>query len=397
MRAQSTAAAAVLAVVVVGLIALCSAAPLQFVCTADEDCNLNGVCSGGVCNCDPWWQDDDCGALNLRPARRNTGYNRTSELISSWGAKIVKDPKVASLYHLFAAEFINHCGLDYWSPNSRVIRAVSFQPDGPFEFAEEVLGTFHHNPTIVWSESDQLWLLYTIGCNTNDTLTCSTANNSSPSDEALLPADLTCSFGNTQNGESGISLFTSPTLYGPWQPHVYVLDSNTLGTWDCDTTNPSPLVLKDGSILLMYRGCSYQCGNREMIGLAWADRYDANYTRLFDEPLFLNPNEDPFIWRDSRGNFHALMHSLEPGGAFGDGPKVGRHAFSRDAKWWTFGSATLAYSTNVQFDDGTSIDYFRRERPQLYFENGVPLFLVTGVQEKNQKTSYTLVQPLAAE
>ena len=41
------------------------------------------------------------------------------------------------------------CGLNDWSPNSRVIRAVSDNVVGPYQFVEEILPTFHHNPSVV--------------------------------------------------------------------------------------------------------------------------------------------------------------------------------------------------------------------------------------------------------
>lgn len=43
------------------------------------------------------------------------------------------------------------------------------------------------------------------------------------------------------------------------------------------------------------------------------------------------------------------------------------------------------------------MDYYRRERPKLFFsEDGemTPLYLVNGVQEFGSKASYTLIQPI---
>ena len=53
-----------------------------------------------------------------------------------------------------------------------------------------------------------------------------------------------------------------------------------------------------------------------------------------------------------------LTHSLEPGGGFGDGPKVGRHAYARalgDA--WTFNNVTLAYNCTVQMEGGGVVEF----------------------------------------
>ena len=99
------------------------------------------------------------------PATRGAGYDRTSDGTSSWGGRIVPDPVDGNLYHLFAAEFTGKCGLDYWSPMSRIIRAESRTgPAGPYAFAAEVVGTFAHNPTVVADPTRQQWLMYHIGC-----------------------------------------------------------------------------------------------------------------------------------------------------------------------------------------------------------------------------------------
>lgn len=130
-----------------------------------------------------------------------------------------------------------------------------------------------------------------------------------------------------------------------------------------------------------------------------ASKFDGEYTRLNqDQPIFQNPAEDPFVWRDARGNFHMLLHSLEKGGGFGDGPKVGRHAFSRAVDGpWAFNNATLAYNTLVKYDDGSEVNFYRRERPQLifsYHHSLNPLYMTTGVQEQNSSMSYTVIVPI---
>ena len=171
-----------------------------------------------------------------------------------------------------------------------------------------------------------------------------------------------------------------------------------------DTTNPSPFPLYSAddnttAVLLAYRGCEYNCGGGEYLNLALASHYRGPYHRLHSSPLFPNPNEDPFVWRDKRGHFHLLAHSLETGGSFGDGPRVGRHAYARrlDGEW-TFGNRTLAFSTAVEWTDGSVTQYYRRERPQLVFSDDgemTPLYLTNGVQEEGQVSSYTLIQPLS--
>src|SRR3954462_2236672 len=105
-------------------------------------------------------------------------------------------------------------------------------------------------------------------------------------------------------------------------------------------------------------------------------------------------SEDPFLWRDKRGHWHLLVHWMiditERGEKF---PRVGGHLFARELTGnWTF-KLQEVYNTTVTFIDGTSVDYYRRERPKLFFSDDgemTPLYLVNGVQEFNSSGSYTL-------
>lgn len=203
-------------------------APLA--CATDEDCALNGVCQvkTGVCACDAGWMGPACGQLRLAPARRGTGYNLTgaSPPTSSWGATIYQGisragPRtsagtgVNSTWHMYAAEFTDHCDISHWSPNSRIVRATSEQgPLGPYHFAAEAVGAFAHNPKVVRAP-DGTWLMYTIGT----PLPASALFNCS-GDGAALPRTPGRTPGNL---ESNVTLFTSEALEGPWQRFGQVL------------------------------------------------------------------------------------------------------------------------------------------------------------------------------
>ena len=358
-------------------------------CVVDDDCSLNGVCQQHSCVCDPGWIGPDCGALNLQPATPGSSYNRTGEGVSSWGGKVVRDVTNASLWHLFVCEFTGGCGLRFWAPMSRIIRAESSTgPAGPFTFAAEIVSMFATNPTLAHG-ADGTFLLYYIGCPFPQPPVCESPNFS-------------CGPGDALNGESGVSLLTSRDLYS-WEPQGMVFNGSAPTSWDADTSNPSPLVLANGTVVLAYRGCPENCtdaSTTERIGFASAPSPAAPYTRLSAAPIFDNPNEDPHVWQDSRGHWHLLMHSLEHGGGWGSGPNVGRHAWARDVVGpWTFGSATLAYNTTVHFTDGSVTTYSRRERPQLLWSDGSqphPVMLTTGVQEIGTDRSYTLCQPIAS-
>jgi len=98
-------------------------------------------------------------------------------------------------------------------------------------------------------------------------------------------------------------------------------------------------------------------------------------------------DEDPFLWVDTRGNFHMLTHHFHPQGGY--------HAFSKDGLNWTYGG--LAYNMTVLWDDGTTMTMKRRERPELVFNNqGVPYILYNGVEPNPtlEDFSFMMAQPL---
>ena len=65
-------------------------------CSSDEDCQLSGICSGGVCQCDAIWKGDDCSELNfLAPDDVQPAYP-PPDLVNdttSWGASVPSAPK----------------------------------------------------------------------------------------------------------------------------------------------------------------------------------------------------------------------------------------------------------------------------------------------------------------
>ena len=184
-------------------------------CSVDDDCSLNGVCRTGTstCECDSGWTGVDCGVLDLLPTAVGSGFNNNnaSDTPSSWGGKPVFD---GGKWHLYASEFVQGCGLNDWSPNSRVVRAESSSLFGPFVFAEEVLPTFHHNPSVVRAP-DGRWLLTVIGRDCNNTVNCS---DGKPHPAPIFAA---CPLANDSapgNMESGISMYTSKSLVnGTWE------------------------------------------------------------------------------------------------------------------------------------------------------------------------------------
>ena len=74
---------------------------------------------------------------------------------------------------------------------------------------------------------------------------------------------------------------------------------------------------------------------------------------------------------------------------------VGGHAWSVDGETWRYAIGT--FNTTVEYDDGSTVTFFGRERPHLIFnEDGEPTHLVTGAKVQGSDATFTHIQPTAA-
>ena len=115
-------------------------------CRNDDDCSLNGKCdaSTGACACRPAWKGRRCELLNLGEPTRGAGYRGTDDghNTSSWGGAVLKGGD--GVYHMWAAEMTEHCGIGTWQQNSRVIHATSATPGGVY--TRKVRRAFQNSP-----------------------------------------------------------------------------------------------------------------------------------------------------------------------------------------------------------------------------------------------------------
>eukprot|EP01052_Picozoa_sp_SAG31_P061483 SAG31_NODE_20555_length_571_cov_0.864407_1_plen_133_part_10 len=111
------------------------------------DCSLNGKCDtpSGQCMCGAGWTGPRCSTLRLQPAERNSGLHSVDDgrPTSSWGGVVNKLPGGPSTgWGMVAAEMVNHCGIDSWTRNSRIVFAVSNEPGGKFRRQLQIEGYF---------------------------------------------------------------------------------------------------------------------------------------------------------------------------------------------------------------------------------------------------------------
>ena len=371
-------------------------------CGERDLCSLNGDCIGGACVCDAAWTGPTCAQVNLVPltpemaargAYRPQAHSPYTGSATSWGGRPLRDAHGA--YHLYVAELANNCTLTSWVPNSRVTHAIADAPEGPYSYQSTVFETFHHNPSVLRHPNpptpDSAYLMYLIGGPMNATADCANGR------------------GDPDHLESSILISTAATPEGPWSaPMGPVLARGAATDWDFIVTNPAPVILPNGTVLLYYRGTpKYDMGGRygrdiagekrkryvgapldlvESVGLATAPHWSGPYTKRFEKPILSVMNEDPFAWKDERG-FKMLTHGR-------DDWWNTHFAYSEDGLAWSDGS-DIATGPNVTLTDGSIAVFTNRERPHIYFNEttGKPALLFNGVCPGPKYTyAYTIAQ-----
>eukprot|EP01051_Picozoa_sp_SAG22_P010536 SAG22_NODE_954_length_6332_cov_4.111343_3_plen_462_part_00 len=329
-----------------------------FACSSDADCQLNGVCRSARCDCDAAWQGDDCGRLAF-DGDSELAYGGPQSGVSSWGGGPPVFDAATKEYVLFVTEIAHHCGLDQWQHLSTVVAASAASPAGPFvrRPGKPAITAQAHNPYYAYDARSKTHLIYHIGTGSgavyNSSLHCT--NGTTPASDGQKPS--------ARPGEpvleSGLEYSEQPNLHAAKslaRPFVKVNFSlppgHTAAGWGND--NPAPFVFPNGSVLMLSRkyngtAAKLKIVPHDTIWLVRADSYRGPYELVHDRPLFSDwfaahgpfNEEDPCIWRDSRGNFHALFHFTRG------------HAWSADGLTWSWGGSTRghprpAFEANVR-------------------------------------------------
>ena len=262
-------------------------------CSDDMGCSLLGICTAGVCQCDQGWAGPDCSRADLKPLNLSLGYNNGTD--STWGGRPIKDPTTGR-WSLLVCQMTKSCPLDYWTTNSLVVRAEAATAAGPFRFVETVYPLFHTNPQVIGPTPDGYYLLFTVGANANPgsvAIDCTKTPRPPASSRNSHAAGL-ISMGYSKG---------SPT--GPWSSLRVVLtnynNSKISPTdWNCLTSNPSPTLLPNGTVMLVWSslpctGPNYGKFGTSM-GVAFATHWNDTYTQskvpiwLKEGPAWPEPN-----------------------------------------------------------------------------------------------------------
>ena len=262
--------------------------------------------------------------LNFLPSVKNSGFSMDGWYV--WCGSVIKENDT---YYLFAARWPKETGFpEGYLTHSEIILASTNDLSKPFTFQKVLISKregekwdscMAHNPFIL--KKDDLYLLYYIG---------------SPD-------------GSMKNRAIGYA--SSKSLTEGWcrSENAIPLPPNA--------NNPAILVEDNGSILLYYRD-----GNLR-VSVARAENFDGQY-QVIAENLFPNSKiEDMFVYKDGSDYIMIAEDAL---GTYTGVVKGGVKFTSNDGIHWSEASAQLAYDFEVNYDDGSSAQLQRRERPFLF-------------------------------
>jgi predicted GH43/DUF377 family glycosyl hydrolase len=309
-----------------------------------------------------------------------------------WGGSVIKheDDK----YYMFASRWPKRLSMGAWVTNSEIVLAVSDTPEGPYKFKQVILpargneywdGMATHNPNIQYHEGK--YILYYTGI---------TYNFDQPKD--IKPSrDLYERAWNSKR--IGVAVADSPT--GPWKRMDKPAIEPRKNKWDgAITSNPAPVVHKDGSVLLIYKSAPVpypeRNQNRTMrFGVAKADHYLGDYKRIGENnQIKMKPIdtsvEDPYIWFD--GSKYFMLAKCMDKSITGE-KGAGFIASSVDGIEWQTPENPTAYGKTVKLSDGTIEKMVKLERPQILLEDGRPTHVFFACRNLEQEI-FNMVRPL---
>ncbi|MEO9513476.1 MAG: glycoside hydrolase family protein [Flavobacteriaceae bacterium] len=294
-----------------------------------------------------------------------------------WGSSVVKGED--GKYHMYASRWPKYLKFHPgWMIKSEIVHAVSNTPEGPYQFKDVALGARGaqfwdgrscHNPKIV--KYKDTYILYYMGStHPFEELTAETADQ----------LTLTSKWCVAGRWSKRVGLATSKSPNGPWKRlDKPILEVKPNSYYSFLTSNPSPLIKADGSVVLLFKGRSHQedgiTHTDQFIGVATAPSYNSPYT-VSAEPLFsptkMGEVEDPHLWSDATG-FHMIAKDMT--GAISNGYHGGILAHSKDGMHWELDKNPLAYTRKVKWDTGKTTEQGQLERPFVFVENGKPTHL----------------------
>lgn len=307
-----------------------------------------------------------------------------------WCGSVIKGDD--GKYHMFYSRWPRKLGHLAWVTRSEVAHAISYSPFGPWEHHDIALpargtnfwdGSCTHNPTVIRIRGK--YYLYYMG-NYGDGLVGSSLN-----------------WTHRNHQRIGVAVADSP--FGPWQRFdkpVIDVSTDTNAPDALVVTNPSVTQRPDGGVLMIYKAVGLKrplpFGGPVVHLVATADSATGPFKKLpgtvFDAEGVMFAAEDPFVWRgadrywavvkDNAGYFTKRGYSL----ALWE---------STDGINWKMAKNPLVAVPEITWADGRKQKLTALERPQILFENGIPIALICAAAEtKDPDGSFSIQIPLKA-
>ena len=318
-------------------------------CATDFDCNLAGECDqhrARTCYCDAAWTGSRCQYLDGKPNRGTAALRQAHS--SSWGGRPVVESQATpsppkTLVHGFFSVLGGSCGMNLWDNVSFIAHTTSDSPNGagPHVVADVAIPTFascvDHVTLNDTQTGEELYVLFHNGdgqpraCSV-ETPDCSqkpigwiadcsgpgTANNgttpdanvtaypASPPPVGFIPSN-------------GVHVSNDPA--GPWQPPV---PGAVLGYPYCDC--PAVHALRNGSVVVWCQAIEFNYTSvnttisipQLFINQGWGTPFEARnvsvnipikFSEIASRYKQVLRFDEPTLWVDKRGNWHALMHN----------------------------------------------------------------------------------------
>lgn len=293
-------------------------------------------------------------------------------------------------YYLAYSRWRRELGFGAWVTDSEICLGRADTMLGKFEYVltirtKDTLGRWDsscaHNPTVL--AYDGRFYLYYMG-----------------NDGDFTPERGWWDYRNRQR--IGVASAANPESLDPsdggWTfSEKPLIDVSPDGIDSLMVSNPSVTATPDGRFLMVYKavssggtpqkgGTSHKDGTppkggRVICGAAFSDYPDRDFVKV-GRPIMVNPEndwsvEDPFIWYGGE-RYYALVKDFQ--GYFtrsGGSTQRGAVALfeSKDGIDWQPSEYPLAFERKLYYPDRT-LDVANLERPQLYFEDGVPRLLI---------------------
>lgn len=290
-----------------------------------------------------WLAVADDARLNLaeriQPVAEGTGFAMDGYFV--WCGSAIK---VGDEYHLFASRWpVATKFPEGYREHSEIVRAVASRPEGPYQFAQVVIGRrepdkwdsgMAHNPAI-YRVGDTFVLFYN------------------------------ASAAGSRYRQIGIA--TAPRITGPWTRRDRPLDLGMAG----DANNPAACFEPDGRVRLFWRTVNLR------VCISVADSFEGPYTVANDGVWPTARLEDFFCFKHG-DTYHVICE--DNAGSVTGHERWGAHLMSADGiGGWRPAPDAAAYDHTIRWTDGTEFNPVRRERPWLLSENGQITHLFTAV------------------